>query len=231
MASPERIVIKMFSDAQLIIVGAGFYGLTLAERSANIGIRSVVIDRRDHIGGNAHSYIDADTGIEVHQYGSHLFHCNSEEVWNYVNKFSSFSDYRHRVYTISKGRVFPMPINLETICLFNNRIMSPSDARIWIDAHTEGQTSDAKNLEQKAISLIGRPLYEAFIRGYTIKQWQTDPRNLPASIVTRLPVRLHFDTRYFNDRFEGLPLKGYHGFFQSMINSPLIKVLNNLDFF
>src|SRR5262249_48961534 len=152
------------------------------------GVRCLVFDRRNHIGGNAHSSLDAETGIEVHNYGSHLFHCNSEEIWNYLNGFSRFTDYRHHVLTISRGRIFSMPINLDTICKFTGRSMSPAEARAWVAQQaSEIDAANAKNLEDKAIGLVGRPLYEALIRGYTKKQWQTDPRELPAEIITRLP--------------------------------------------
>ena len=135
--------------------------------------------------GTAYSEVEPTTGIEVHRYGAHLFHTSNERVWEYVNRFTAFTDYRHRVFSIFKGRVYPMPINLATICEYFGRAMSPDEARALI-AEQAAEVTDPSNLEEKAISLVGRPLYEAFIRGYTAKQWQTDPRELPPEIITRL---------------------------------------------
>lgn len=217
--------------AQLVVVGAGFYGLTVAERAASDGTRVVVIDRRPHIGGNAFSYLDDRTGIEVHKYGSHLFHTSNAEVWAYANRFTSFNEYRHHVYTTHDGRVFQMPINLNTLCTFYDRVLSPSEAADLIrqEAGKEAGTR-VDSLEDKAVSLIGRPLYEALIRDYTMKQWQTDPKDLPASIITRLPVRFTFDGRYFSDTWEGLPIDGYTAWLSSMADHPLIDVRTGVDF-
>src|SRR5260221_4079295 len=156
-------------QADLVIVGAGFYGLTIAERAANtLGLRVAVLDRRDHIGGNAWSEVDPATGTEVHRYGSHLFHCNNQEVWDYVNRFTAFNDYRHFVYTLHRGQIYSMPLNLGTICSYFGRAFSPAEARAFIAGQTaEVRGRRADNLEEKAISLVGRALYDAFIRGYT----------------------------------------------------------------
>jgi UDP-galactopyranose mutase len=220
-------------DYDAIVVGAGFYGATIAERIANeLGRTVCVLERRQHIGGNSYSQRDAQTGIEYHKYGSHLFHTNSEEVWRYLRRFTQFTNYRHRVLTIHRGKVYPMPINLGTICTFFERYLTPTEARELIASHAaEGAAAHAENLEQKAIALIGRPLYEAFIRGYTKKQWQTDPRQLPASIITRLPVRFNFEPYYFNDKYQGLPVDGYTAVFRHMLDSPRIDVRLGLDFF
>jgi UDP-galactopyranose mutase len=218
-------------NTDLVIAGAGLFGLTVAERCAReLGLRVLVAERRDHIGGNAYSEVEPSTGIEVHRYGAHLFHTSNERVWDYVNRFTAFTDYRHRVFSIFKGRVYPMPINLGTICEYFGRAMSPDQARALI-AEQAGEVAEPKNLEEKAISLIGRPLYEAFIRGYTAKQWQTDPRELPAEIITRLPVRYTFDNRYFADRYEGLPVDGYTAWLERMADHPRIEVRLGTDFF
>ncbi len=220
-------------DYDLIVAGAGFYGLTIAERAANVlGRKVCVIERRPHFGGNSYSETDPETGIEYHKYGSHLFHCNSREVWDYLHEFTEFTNYRHRVITVHEGKAYPMPIGLSTICSFFGRYMSPTEARRLIESQVdaEGLLAPA-NLEEKAISLIGRPLYEAFIRGYTKKQWQTDPKELPASIITRLPVRFTFEDGYFSDRYEGLPVDGYTAIFKKMLDSPLIDVRLATDFF
>ena len=220
-------------SADLIVVGSGFFGLTVAERAASeLGARVVILERRDHIGGNAYSYVDADTGIEVHKYGSHLFHTSNRRVWDYVNRFTSFNSYRHVVLTTHQGRVFDMPINLGTICSFFGRALSPREARELIAEQVhEAGISDPQNFEDKAISLIGRSLYDAFIKGYTAKQWETDPRELPESVISRLPVRFTFDRSYFSDTWEGLPLHGYHAWLNAMAGNEGIDLRLNVDFF
>jgi UDP-galactopyranose mutase len=222
-----------FSNVDLLIVGAGFYGATIAERVANELQKNVLlIDRRTHIGGNAYSEFDGETGIEVHRYGAHLFHTPNEMVWTYLSRFTGFTDYKHRVYSTYRDQVYSMPINLGTISQFFNRRLSPDQARALIaDQAAEMAGRNPANLEEKAISLIGRPLYEAFIRGYTAKQWQTDPRDLPEHIITRLPVRYTFDNRYFNDKYEGLPIDGYTAIFERMLKHPKINIALGVDFF
>ena len=220
-------------NTDLVVVGSGLFGLTIAERCArDLGLRVLVLDRRSHIGGNAYSAPDPDTGIEVHQYGAHLFHTSNQRVWEYVNGFTSFTGYSHRVFTNFRGRIYPMPINLATICEYFGRALSPTQARALVAEQAGEIDSDhAQNLEEKGISLIGRPLYEAFIRGYTLKQWQTDPKELPAEVISRLPVRYNFDNRYFNDTFEGLPTNGYTAWLTKMADDDRIEVRLDTDFF
>jgi UDP-galactopyranose mutase len=216
----------------LVVVGSGFYGLTVAERAASeLGARVLVVERRSHIGGNAYSEPDPATGIEVHRYGAHLFHTSNERVWEYVNRFTSFTDYRHRVYTRHRDEVYPLPVNLGTINQFFRTALTPTEARsLIVEQAGEVDVETASNLEDKAIGLIGRPLYEAFIRDYTAKQWQTDPRDLPADIITRLPVRYTYDSRYFNDRFEGLPVDGYTAWIERMAATDGIDVELGVDY-
>ena len=220
-------------NTDLVVVGSGLFGLTIAERCArDLGLRVLVLDRRSHIGGNAYSAPDPETGIEVHQYGAHLFHTSNQRVWEYVNGFTSFTGYSHRVFTNFRGRIYPMPINLATICEYFGRALSPTEARALVAEQAGEIDSDhAQNLEEKGISLIGRPLYEAFIRGYTLKQWQTDPKELPAEVISRLPVRYNFDNRYFNDTFEGLPTNGYTAWLSKMADDDRIEVRLDTDFF
>lgn len=220
------------SEAEVVVIGSGFFGLTIAERVASQLNKSVcVVERRDHIGGNAWSYRDSTTGIEVHKYGSHLFHTSNEKVWEYVSNFTEFNEYRHTVYSLHKGEIFPMPINLGTINQFFRSRYGPEEARTLIrEMAATGGGETPNNLEDKAISLIGRPLYEAFIRGYTAKQWQTDPKVLDPDIITRLPVRFNYDNRYFSDLHEGLPLSGYDNWIMKMSNHDLISILTNTDF-
>lgn len=221
------------SPFDLIVVGSGFFGLTIAERAANLlGKRVLVVERRYHLGGNAYSEADPETGIEVHKYGAHLFHTSNKRVWDYVNQFTEFTGYQHRVFAMHKGQAYQFPMGLGLISQFYGRYFTPDEARALIAKESaEIDTKDASNLEEKAISLIGRPLYEAFIRGYNAKQWQTDPKNLPASTITRLPVRYTFDNRYFNDIYEGLPKDGYTAWLARMAESDLIEVRLDTDWF
>lgn len=223
------------AQADLVVVGSGFFGLTVAERAADaLGARVLVLERRDHIGGNAYSYPEERTGIEVHRYGSHLFHTSNAEVWAYANRFTRFNDYRHHVLTNHQGRIYPMPITLATLCAFFGRALSPAEASALVAEQVQQAAAevgdDQANFEARALSLIGRPLYEAFFRGYTMKQWQTDPRELPASIINRLPVRTTFDSRYFSDTWEGLPLDGYTAWLTAMADHPRIEVRLGVDF-
>ena len=220
------------TKADLLVVGSGFFGMTVAERIAEeLGLHVVVIDRRDHIGGNAFSEPDPDTGIEVHRYGAHLFHTSNRTVWDYANRFTSFTPYVHHVYTRHRGEVYPLPINLGTINQFFRSALGPDEARRLVaEQAAEVGPEASENLEQKAISLIGRRLYEAFIRDYTAKQWQTDPTELPPDVITRLPVRYTYDNRYFNDTYEGLPTDGYTAWIERMADHPRIEVRLSTDF-
>ena len=220
-------------NADLVIVGSGFFGLTIAERCANeLGLKVLVLERRYHLGGNAYSEKEPETGIEVHKYGAHLFHTSNERVWEYVTRFTEFTGYQHRVFARYQGQVYSFPMNLGLINQFFGKAHTPDEARALItEQAAEFDTAEATNLEEKAISLIGRPLYEAFVKGYTAKQWQTDPKDLSADIITRLPVRYTFDNRYFNDTHEGLPKDGYTAWLERMADHPNIDVRLNTDFF
>jgi UDP-galactopyranose mutase len=219
-------------NADLVIVGSGFFGLTIAERCANeLGLRVLVLERRSHLGGNAYSEVDPETGIEVHVYGAHLFHTSNERVWEYANRFTAFTDYQHRVFTNYQGQVYSFPMNLGLINQFFGRSHTPDEARALVaEQASEIHTADAKNLEEKAISLIGRPLYEAFVKGYTAKQWQTDPKELSPDIISRLPVRYNFTNRWFNDTHEGLPVDGYTAWLTRMADHPDIEIRLDTDF-
>lgn len=217
----------------LVVVGSGLFGLTIAEQAASRwGLRVAIVERRSHLGGNAYSEIDPETGIEVHKYGAHLFHTSTERVWEYVNRFTSFTSYVHRVWTTVDGVVYPMPVNLGTINQFFSAAYGPDEARALIAqqaAEVDGQ--EITDFESKGVSLVGRPLFEAFFKNYTAKQWQTDPKDLPASIISRLPVRYNYDSRYFNDKYEGLPVDGYTAWMERMVASDLIDVYLDTDFF
>ena len=224
---------REWENYDLVVVGSGFFGLTVAERSATqLGKRVLVLERRPHIGGNAYSEAEPETGIEIHKYGAHLFHTSNERVWEYVNQFTDFTDYQHRVFAMHKGTAYQFPMGLGLVNQFFGRYYSPDEAKKLIaEQSAEIATEDATNLEEKAISLIGRPLYEAFVRDYTAKQWQTDPKNLPAENITRLPVRYTFNNRYFNDTHEGLPVEGYTAWLENMAADEKIDVVLDTDWF
>ena len=217
----------------LVIVGSGFFGLTIARQAAQeLGLRVLVIEKRSHIGGNAYSEFDPETGIEIHKYGSHLFHTSNERVWEYVNRFTAFNNYQHKVWANHQGQLYPMPINLDTINEFFQTSFNSEEAKDFIQNQiAEDATSSASNLEDRAIALIGKPLYEAFIKGYTEKQWQTDPKLLPADVINRLPMRFTTEHRYFNDKHEGLPLNGYTAWLENMADHKSIEIRLNTDFF
>jgi UDP-galactopyranose mutase len=231
--NPAKITEDDFAGYDLVVVGSGFFGLTVAERAAaELGKKVLILERRSHIGGNAYSEAEPETGIEVHKYGAHLFHTSNKRVWEYVNRFTEFTGYQHRVFARVKDQVYSFPMNLGLINQFFGKSHTPDEARELIAKQSsEFETEAAQNLEEKAISLVGRPLYEAFIRGYTAKQWENDPKNLGANIITRLPVRYNFDNRYFNDTYEGLPVNGYTAWLEKMAEHENIEIRLNVDYF
>lgn len=216
---------------EITIVGAGLFGLTMAQRCAVTGFDVTVIDQRGHIGGNAYSYIDGETGIEVHPYGTHVFHTSNHRVWDYVNQFTQFYPYRHKVMAMAGGDYYPMPVNLTTICDVAGLAMTPDEARGWINRDSTPYIGhgDQISLEDKAMSMVGKRIYDLLIKNYTKKQWQTDPRDLPADIINRLPVKYDFDPHYFNDTWEGIPYRGYTAWFESMVHHPRITMLLNTE--
>ncbi len=220
-------------DYDFIIVGAGFFGAVLAERIANDLKKNVLIlEKRDHIGGNCHSQIHPETGIEYHTYGTHIFHTSNQEVWDYICRFTSFNSYRHQVLTTHKGKVYQMPINLETINSFYEVNLKPFEVDAFLDQERKKEYYKAPaNFEEQAINMVGRPLYEAFLKGYTIKQWDREPTEIPASIVKRLPFRKNYEESYFFDTWQGIPTDGYTRIFEKMLDSENITVRLNTDFF
>lgn len=222
-----------FEQVKYLVAGAGFFGAVIAERiAADLGEPVVVIDLKSHIGGNSWSAPNPETGIECHCYGSHIFHTSDPDVWAYVNRFTSFNSYRHRVLTRYGDGVYQMPINLATINAFYGRNMTPAEAqRLLREEAGRSGIVEPTNLEEKAVVQIGRSLYEAFVLGYTRKQWETDPKELPAETIARLPVRFSFKNDYFNDPWQGIPLEGYHTLFHRILDHPLIELRLNTDFF
>ncbi len=221
-------------DYDLIVVGSGLFGLTVAQQAAERwGLRVAIVEKRPHIGGNAYSEIDGDTGIEVHRYGAHLFHTSNQRVWEYVNRFTEFTGYQHRVWTTVGGVVYPMPVNLQTINQFFDSSYSPDEARALIASQAAEIQPDhvSDNFTTKGVSLVGRPLFEAFFAGYTAKQWQVPAEELPSSIISRLPVRYTYNSRYFSDTFEGLPRDGYTAWLERMVQDTRVHVYLDTDFF
>jgi UDP-galactopyranose mutase len=224
---------NLFEEVKYLIVGAGLWGTVLAERIANdFGKKVTILDKLPHIGGISFSTKDSETNIEYHVYGTHIFHTSNEKVWKYINQFTEFNGYNHQVLATYKNKVYQLPINLETINSFYGINLKPYQAKEFLVSEAKKEKIyNPCNLEEKAISLIGRPLYEAFIRGYTEKQWEKECRELPANIIERLPVRFNYNESYYIDRWQGIPLGGYGRMFERMLRNKLIDVRLNTDFF
>ena len=223
-------------DYDYLVVGAGIFGATVAERLASAGKKVLVIERRPHLAGNIYSYTDEETGIEIHKYGSHIFHTEMDEVWEYVTKFTEFNDYTHTVDTRHEGKLYPMPVNLDTINLLYDTDMSAEEAEKFVaeeakrDSEKYGITKP-KNFEEKGISLVGEKLYTAFLKNYTEKQWNTSAKNLSADLLSRIPVRFSHDNRYFmTAKYQGIPCDGYTKIVENMLNHENIKVKLETDF-
>ncbi len=214
-----------------VVVGSGLMGSVMAERIASqLGERVLVIEKRDHIGGNCYSAEDETTGIEYHRYGTHIFHTSDEKVWNYIRKFTAFNHYQHRVLSNHKDKIYQFPINLETINHFYALTLKPYEVEAFMET-IRTDIKNPQNFEEQAISQIGKDLYEAFFKGYTIKQWQVDPKSLPAAIFNRLPFRKNYVDNYFFDRWQGIPQDGYTAIFQRLLADHKITVLTNTDYF
>lgn len=220
--------LKLESFAALI-VGAGLFGGTMANlirRATNQPV--LVIDRRSSVGGNISSETWEDTGIEIHKYGPHIFHTSNHRIWDFCRSFTDFNNYRHHVWSIHNGRHYPMPISLPTMEAFWQTSLSPAEAKKKMEEVTKHYHEGA-NFEDLALKSIGEELYEAFIKGYTAKQWQTDPKHLPVETFSRLPIRFDRNTRYFNDRFEGIPSDGYQTWAERIFEDDLIHVALDTD--
>ena len=213
----------------LCMVGAGLSGAVIGRALAQAGHRITVLDTRPHVAGNCHTARDAETGVMVHTYGPHIFHTDDDEVWAYVTGFSDFEPYKNRVKSTSQGQVFSLPINLHTINQFFGRTMRPEEARAFIAAQAE-DIADPQTFEEQALAFVGRPLYEAFFKGYTEKQWGCSPTELPASILKRLPVRFNYDDNYFFHRHQGMPAEGYTVLVERILDHPNIAVHLETEF-
>jgi len=212
------------SNKRILLVGAGLSGAVIARKLAEAGHSAVVLDERAHIAGNCFTERDSDTGVMVHVYGPHIFHTDDEPVWDYVNRFQTFMPYVNRVKTTSGGRVFLLPINLHTINQFFGKTLRPDEARQFIASLADTSIGEPKTFEEQALKFVGRDLYEAFLKGYTVKQWGCEPSKLPASILKRLPVRFNYDDNYFFHRFQGMPENGYTEMVERILNHERIDV-------
>jgi len=211
---------------KILLVGAGLSGAVIGRHLAEAGHDITIVDARDHVGGNCHTMRDTDSGVMVHVYGPHIFHTDDEEVWDYVNGFARFRPYQNRVKTTSQGRVFSLPVNLHTINQFFGTTMRPDEARAFItQEQADTSITDPQTFEEQALRFVGHGLYEAFFKGYTMKQWGCHPSELPASILKRLPVRFNYDDNYFFHRFQGMPEHGYSAMIANILDHPRINVL------
>ena len=201
-----------------LIIGAGLYGAVFAREAMDHGKKVLVIDKRPHIAGNIHT--EKIDGILVHRYGAHIFHTNSPAIWNYVNRFASFNRFTNAPVANCRGELFSLPFNMYT---FNKMwgVITPDEAAAKIDEQRKEITGEPQNLEEQAISLVGRDIYEKLIKGYTEKQWGRSCTELPPFIIRRLPVRFTFDTNYFNSLYQGIPIRGYTDMVARMLSNSI----------
>ncbi|OFI47401.1 UDP-galactopyranose mutase [Floricoccus penangensis] len=217
-------------DYDYLIVGAGPYGSIFAHEAAKHGKRSLIIEKRPHVGGNM--YTHKEHGINVHDFGAHIFHTDNKEVWDYVNQFTEFNGYINQVVANYEGELYNLPFNMNTFYqMWGVKTPAEAAAKIEEQRQAAGITGTPKNLEEQAISLIGTDIYEKLIKGYTEKQWGRSATELPSFIIRRLPVRYTFDNNYFNHRYQGVPVDGYTVIFDNMLDSDLIDVQTDVDFF
>jgi UDP-galactopyranose mutase len=213
----------------IVIVGAGISGCVIAELFANVlGKKVLIIDKRDHIGGNCYDYIN-DIGILVPKYGPHFFHTNNEEVWEYVNQFSDWIPYEHRVLSLVDEKLVPVPVNITTVNkIFGLDLKTEGEMKEWL-ADNIKKIKDPKNSEESALARVGNVLYEKMFKNYTKKQWDVWPSDLDAEVMNRIPVRTNFDDRYFTDKYQVMPKDGYTKLFERMLNNKNIEVRLDTD--
>lgn len=224
-------------NVDVVVAGAGLWGCTVARTLAEAGRHVLVLEKRPVVGGNVRCETDAETGIEVHTYGSHIFHTHLDDAWAFVNRFVSFNGYQHKVLARYRGRTYFLPLGLTLVNQFYGLDLKPSELPAFIRAEAAKGAGDnsvvahaPRNFEEQAIAFVGRPLYEAFIRDYTRKQWGMDPRELSADIIKRLPVRANYDVNYFSDYRQGIPLTGYNSLFDRVLDHPNIAIECNRPF-
>jgi UDP-galactopyranose mutase len=212
-----------------LVVGAGFSGAVVAERLASRGLRVMVVDRRPHVGGNAYDCLDA-YGVLVHRYGPHIFHTNSDRIVDYLSKFTSWRRYEHRVLAKVGDKLLPIPINIDTVNRLYGLDLDEATIQAFYDRVREPRT-EIRSSEDVVLNAVGRDLYEKFFRGYTLKQWGTDPSQLAAAVTARIPVRTNRDDRYFTDSFQCMPADGFTTMFGRMLDHPNIQVELGVDYF
>lgn len=212
-----------------LIVGAGFSGAVIAEQlSRKSDNKIIVVDQRSHIGGNCYTERDEETKIMLHRYGPHIFHTNDKKIWDYIQLFCEMQSFTNRVKTIHNNQVFSLPLNLHTINQFFRKAFSPTEAKQFIESLGDSSIKEPKNFEEQALHFIGKDLYETFFYGYTKKQWGCEPRELPASILKRLPIRFNYNDNYYSDMYQGIPKDGYTALIGKMLSAQNIEVrLNN----
>ena len=215
----------MSRQSRILIVGAGFAGAVLARELAEAGLRVLLIDSRDHLAGNCHTERDAASNVLVHRYGAHIFHTDREDVWKYVQRFTEFRPFFHRVKASIERGVFGLPITLATINQFYGKRLSPGEAREFVAGLGDKSIGEPRNFEEQALKFLGRELYEAFFHDYSKKQWGCEPRELSASILKRLPVRFNYNEGYYMDPWQGMPVEGYTPLFQRLVKHKNIKIL------
>ncbi|RYZ56274.1 MAG: UDP-galactopyranose mutase [Proteobacteria bacterium] len=207
------------------IAGAGFAGAVLARELVESGKYQVVIfEQRDHIAGNCHTVRDPKTQVMIHQYGPHIFNTSREDVWDYVNRFGKFMPFMNRVKAVTEKGMFSLPINLMTINQFFDKTMSPEEAKEFISQIGDSSIENPQSFEDQALKFLGPDLYKNFFYGYTKKQWGVEPKELPASILQRLPIRFNYDDNYFTSRFQGIPEEGYTKIVERILDHPMISV-------
>jgi UDP-galactopyranose mutase len=213
----------------IAIIGAGFSGAVIARELANAGFKVVVFDSRPHVSGNCHTERDNETKIMIHVYGPHIFHTSNKSVWDYVNNFDQFIPFTNRVKSVYNNKVYSLPINLLTINSFFGKNFNPKEAELFLNSIADHSIMTPESFEQQALRFVGNELYEAFFKGYTIKQWGIHPNELPASILKRLPVRFNYDDNYYNSHYQGIPKNGYTFVVEKILDHPNIEVqLNSL---
>lgn len=215
---------------KFVIVGAGFTGSVIANELANAGYLVDVFESRDHVGGNCYTKKDEWSGITIHKYGPHIFHTDDSEIWDYVNNLTEFMPFINRVKTTSNNKVYSLPINLHTINQFFNKSLNPKEARLFIESLGDSNIKNPKSFEEQALKFIGKDLYDAFFKWYTVKQWGVPPSELPASILKRLPVRFNYDDNYFNHKYQGMPRNGYTPIFEKLLKHDNITLYLNKPF-
>lgn len=221
---------ELINNCDIIVIGSGLFGSVIAERCSRTGLRVLVIESRNHVGGNCYTEDHSETGINVHRYGPHIFHTSNERVWEYINQFAKFNSYRHQCMSKYNNQLYSMPVNLATINSLLGKTWAPAQAADFFASQASAYP-DPQNFEQQAIAMLGNDLYCKLFRDYTIKQWDKDPTELPASVARRLPVRTTYNTRYYNDLWEGIPIGGYTPIFQKMLTHENIKVVTGVDYF